>query len=327
MKTKENSALSLQNCYTLIPVLGNRIISGSDLNIKGVYSDGFDTNLPPILFSRLKKVSAKNKKLEEENRLLNKKIQHLSSQLVKQDAAASYGLLVQGMVHNINNPLAIINGRLDLLKLSMQRDFKESDPNIEKYKENISLIKKNLENLTSIVRNTLDRSVNHKSEKKTEIDINSLFEQELKFLEANSFFKHNIQLDYECQPNLPKVVAVYSDLSQIFMNLVQNSIDAMWQSDKKVLTVKLTGTKEQITVKIADTGCGIAEENLQKIFDVFYTTKPKYSTGSENCSPTGTGLGMYMVARLAEEYGITYDIKSRVNEGTSFEIHIPVSNQ
>jgi len=324
MKARENSALSLQNCYTMLPIINKNSMPVQDFIPPGLLASDLDNEVPVMLFNRLKKVSAKNKKLEEENRLLNKKIEHLSSQLVKQDAAASYGLLVQGMVHNLNNPLAVINGRLDLLNLSMQKDHKQGVFNLDKYKENVALIKKNLENLTSMIRNTLARSVNHKSEEKTEIDINSLFEQELKFLEANTFFKHNINLKLETNPDLPKIQAVYSDLSQIFMNIIQNSIDAMWQSREKTLTVKTDSNDQQITVEISDTGCGIAEENLPKIFDVFYTTKPKCSTEIGNSSPTGTGLGMYMVAKLAEEYNMKYEIKSQVNVGTSFKILIPV---
>lgn len=324
MKTKNDGVLKYHNSFTLHPLPQICNTFGKNTALHDLAYDDFEMNVNDFTSTRFKIMSIQNKKLVEENKMLHKKVQHLSSQLVKQDAAASCGLLVQGMVHNLNNPLSIINGRVDLLSMILQQDQKQGQLDPEYYKENLNHLKKAIANITSIVRNTLIRSLNHKSEEKKDIDINSLFEQELNFLEANPFFKHQIKLNFISQPNLPRVNAVYSDLSQIFMNIVQNSIDAMWQSKEKVLTVKTSSRNQQIIVEISDTGCGIAEENIPKIFDVFFTTKPTCSTEVDNCSPTGTGLGMYMVAKIAQEYNITYEIKSKVNEGTSSKIIIPV---
>ncbi|MFQ6617778.1 MAG: sensor histidine kinase, partial [Fidelibacterota bacterium] len=126
--------------------------------------------------------------------------------------------------------------------------------------------------------------------------------------------------------NIPRIKGLYSDFSQSFNNLIKNAIDAMYRSDKKVLTVETGFDGENILVKIGDTGYGISEENIPKLFSPFFTTKPLVGEQKAN-EPTGSGLGLSVTKQILSRYGAKIDVESKVNVGTTFTVKIPADRR
>jgi two-component system NtrC family sensor kinase len=88
------------------------------------------------------------------------------------------------------------------------------------------------------------------------------------------------------------------------------------------LTVRSSRSQDHIILEIGDNGCGIPAENLSSLFDPFFTTKATEVTGDE---PVGTGLGLYMIVRRMEPYEVEIKVDSKVDVGTTFRLHIPLT--
>src|SRR5208283_2038305 len=124
----------------------------------------------------------------------------------------------------------------------------------------------------------------------------------------------NVRIETNLASDLPEVEASPSELQQVFLNMINNSLDAM---DSKGGIVKITSTVsgKHVVVDVADTGEGIPRANLQRIFDPFFTTKP---VGK------GTGLGLSICYGIMKKMGGDLTVNSDVGLGTTFHIHIPV---
>jgi two-component system, NtrC family, sensor kinase len=145
------------------------------------------------------------------------------------------------------------------------------------------------------------------------VDINSVLDETHDFLNKKAMFK-NIALMKEFQPDLPSIVTDGAQLQQVFINIVNNAIDAI----NKDGVIRLI-TKAQdggALVSIADTGPGMPKETQKKIFDPFFTTKP---VGK------GTGLGLSTSYSIVEKLGGQISVESEVDKGTTFHITLPPS--
>lgn len=275
------------------------------------------------LFVKQEELSNAYKIIDEQNKNLQKKVDKQVKEIIKKESAASYGELIQGITHNMNTPLSTINGGIDILKSRLLRDKERGEIDIDSYVNGISRVSGATKNLIQIVKNTMKRSRDENRAEKIDLDINKLLSQELEFLQANMFFKHQIKKEFSFSEEIPTIKAIYSDFSQILLNIIQNGIDAMWETKEKVMKIKTSLIGNKILINISDSGCGIPEKNLKKIFNIFFTTKP--TEEGENNHPVGNGLGLHMVSQLANIYGMKIDVKSKINEGTSFAIEIPIA--
>ena len=224
---------------------------------------------------------------------------------------ASIGLLASGIAHNINTPLMGIYGLAQIMKMKYSSMAEVEDILIQ------------TERVHQIIQNMMWKSRQDQDKTAQELDISELLREELKFLEADLEFKHNIEKDIQLAKGLPVVRGVYSDFSQSIMNIVRNALDAMWDRDSRKLRIATALDGEGIAVEIEDTGCGIPEEKLDHIFAPFFTTKPVLGKEKEN-EPTGTGLGLSTARRLLESYNVTFKVDSVIDKGTKFTLHIPV---
>jgi PAS domain S-box-containing protein len=231
----------------------------------------------------------------------------LERQLVQSERMASVGTVAAGIVHNLKNPLTGIMGFAQLLKLR-QPDSDEADR-----------IVNSAQQMNEMIENILSKSRQKKTPEP--VDINQLLQRELDFLQADRFFKQEVALDIHLEPSLPKITGVYTDLSQVFGNLLRNAAEAMYDQEEKKMTVSTATLKgEGVLVEIGDTGYGIPEENLSELFVPFFTTKE----GDGETEPKGTGLGLYMVQQILNSYGAKIDIESTVGKGTTFQVMIPI---
>jgi two-component system, NtrC family, sensor kinase len=144
--------------------------------------------------------------------------------------------------------------------------------------------------------------------------INSILEECVGFLENEARYR-NITISREFAPDLPTISSDSSQLQQVFLNILNNAIDAMGKDGALTLqTLHLPGSR-QIAIKIADTGPGMSQETMAKIFDPFFTTK---EVGK------GTGLGLSISYSIIEKLGGAITVDSTIGQGTTFTIQLPV---
>jgi two-component system NtrC family sensor kinase len=144
-------------------------------------------------------------------------------------------------------------------------------------------------------------------------DVNQILEQSISLLSRQSSFL-NIQIIKDIDPHVTPINADPGQLNQVFINLLTNAADAM--NGMGILTVRTCSLPEEgkVGVDISDTGCGIPPEILPRIFDPFFTTKDMGK---------GTGLGLSTVYGIIGEHGGTIDVRSHLNEGTTFILRLP----
>jgi CheY-like chemotaxis protein len=154
------------------------------------------------------------------------------------------------------------------------------------------------------------------------VNLNELIKVEMNFLNANMFFKYQVDLHLDLDESLPQVSGVYSHFSQAFMNIVQNALDAMYETTEKKLDIRTRHDEQAVFIDIVDTGCGIPESVRDKVFNLFFTTKPAAMERKGN-EPFGTGLGLSSAHYFIRQYGGDIGIQSEAGQGTTVTVRIP----
>lgn len=238
---------------------------------------------------------------------------YLEEQLKQSQKLEAIGLLASGIAHNINAPLSAIIGFAELMQLTNpdSRELKSITTQSRRIKD--------------IVNNMMLKSRRDQEEELTDVCLNNLLKTELSFFEANLHFKHNIQKEFNFDENLPLIKGVYSDFSQSLLNIIGNAADAMYNSEQKKLIVSTYFKDNKIYVEVKDTGEGISKENIPRLKDPFFTTKPKRGDQEPNV-PIGTGLGLYSTHNLLSKYNAEINIESEVGVGSTFTVILPIDN-
>ena len=225
---------------------------------------------------------------------------------------ASIGRLAAGVAHEINNPLAIINEKAGLMK-----DILEVSDSLEQNKEKflslINGIAESVNRCRTITHRLLGFSRQMEISHET-VDINDTVKEVISFLDKEILYR-NIRLELNLQNNLPKVTTDKGQVQQVFLNIINNAIDAV--KEEGYITVS-SHIKDNHFVRVAikDNGVGIPKENLKHIFEPFYSTKEKGK---------GTGLGLSISYGIMQKLGGTILVESEVNKGTTFIIEVPVN--
>ncbi|MBW1740916.1 MAG: response regulator [Deltaproteobacteria bacterium] len=251
------------------------------------------------------------KKLEEHNRLLEKRVEERTKQLLAVEREAEIGKYASQIVHNLNNPLQAIHGGLELADMIM------SDENIDlkDLRECLHAVKSSAFDLKEIISGILIHARNKALHRSEQIDINEIIKRELDFFRLNPIYKYQIEKHVDLSDNLPCIVGNPIQIKQIIDNLVKNAIDAMEHSPEKRLTVETRLEDKAVVIRISDTGEGIAEEDLARIYSPDFTTKP---------IGKGTGLGLASVKTMVDAYSGDIQVESRKGEGTTFTVRIPI---
>ena len=254
------------------------------------------------------KVLERTRNLQETNR----KLVELQDQLIQAEKMKVIGQFTAGIGHNLRTPLSVILSAADLIKLRGDGDGK-----VGEYADRIA---QQGTRMAEIIENLMEKCIKTQRRQLEGLNINHILKQELSFMEGNLDFKHNVVKAYDFDPDLPEIEGFYGDFSQTFVNLINNAIDAMYQRKIKELKIRTRHDQNHIDVDIQDSGCGIPEEEMEKIFDFSYTTKaPVHQDGS----PCGMGIGLYNSKHLMRKYGAEIRVKSRPEE-TVFTVHIPL---
>ncbi len=225
---------------------------------------------------------------------------------------ATIGRLASGVAHEINNPLAIINEKAGLMK-----DIIEVSDSLEKNKEKfVSLINGIAENVNrcrTITHRLLGFSRRMEISHET-VDINDVVKEVISFLDKEILYRH-IRLELNLQNNLPKVTTDKGQVQQVFLNIINNAIDAVKEEGQIDVSSQVKNNRF-VSVSIRDNGPGIPKENLKHIFEPFYTTKEKGK---------GTGLGLSISYGIMQKLKGTIYVGSELNRGTTFTVEIPIN--
>jgi two-component system, sporulation sensor kinase E len=221
---------------------------------------------------------------------------------------ASLTTLAAGVAHEIKNPLGAISIHLQLLRKALGKKEKQQDTDvlIDKY---FSVLNEEVNRLNGIVIDFLF-AVRPMSLELCEGDLNALIAGLGEFIRAE-LEQSNIRLLLELDEQLPPVLFDERYMKQVLLNLIKNAQAAMPKGG--LLTIATVGRDSEIRISVCDTGTGISQENLKKIFEPYFTTKGN-----------GTGLGLTLVYKIIREHQGEMSVDSREGEGTDFEIILPI---
>ncbi len=236
---------------------------------------------------------------------MEKKLQETHLQLVSSEKMASLGKLAAGIAHEINNPL----GGILIYSSLMMEDILEDDSK----RQDLARIVQEAGRCKDIVKSLLEFA-RQTEPKKEPTDINRAITDGLFFLVNQALF-HNIRIVKELDPFLPFIRGNVGQLKQVFMNIIVNAAEAMHGSGTLTITTSQSPDRKTVLIEFTDTGEGIPEDNLTRIFDPFFTTK---DVGK------GTGLGLATSYGIIEDHGGKISVKSKVGEGTTFTIELPI---
>lgn len=281
-----------------------------------------------------------NRLLREEKQEQEKLIEQLEqakNQLLQQEKLASIGQLAAGVAHEINNPVGYVSSNISMLDryfeglyqvlalyenaesslpddIKQQLKAKKDELYFEDFKSDIKDIiaesKEGVERVKQIVGDMKDFS--HVSEAEWQkADLAVGIDSTLNIVHNELKFKAEVIKEYQA---VPEVECMPSRINQVVMNLLVNAAHAIEEKGK--ITVRLFPLDASwVCIEVEDTGHGIEEKNLCKLFDPFFTTKP---VGK------GTGLGLSLSYSIVESHGGELTVKSKVGEGTTFRLTLPV---
>jgi two-component system NtrC family sensor kinase len=236
----------------------------------------------------------------------------MNDQVIEAGKLASVGELAAGIAHEINNPVAIMVEEAgwiqDLLEEGLAKGDNEREVQraLNQIRTQGTRCKEITHKLLSFARK-IDPTV-------TTFDLNNLVMEIVELSQQRAKYA-NVVIETSLGDGIPSVKASPSEMQQVFLNLVNNAIDAMdpGGGDLDIIT-RLDG--DVVVVSISDTGCGIPQANLQRIFDPFFTTKP---VGK------GTGLGLSIIYGIINKMDGTISVNSAVGQGTTFTLRLPVA--
>lgn len=235
---------------------------------------------------------------------MERKLSRTRQQLLQSEKLAAMGRLTSQIAHELNNPLFGIMNTLELMKT-------EISPR-NKRRKLLDMSLSETMRLADMLKKMLSFS-RPDQEEKFHICINTVLE-EISLLYEKRFRESSIKYRLTPGENMPMILASKDQLRQVFLNMISNAIDAMPDGGTLNITTSFDGGK--VKVIISDTGSGIKDEHLEKIFDSFFTTKTE--------SVKGVGLGLSVCYGFIKEHGGDISVQSKVGEGTTFNICFPV---
>jgi PAS domain S-box-containing protein len=231
----------------------------------------------------------------------------LESQLAQADKLSSIGLLAAGVAHEINTPLAVISSYAQMLSKQLKGDARLG-PVLDK-------ITQQSFRAAEIANGLLNFSRTSTTEFR-ETNLNRVIRDTLSLLD-HQFKTAQIFVDLELCDNLPYINGNPGKLQQVFLNLLLNAKDAMPEGGRLRVTTLANGHVEAV---VADSGSGIAPENLKRIYDPFFTTKTMPKPGDRR----GTGLGLSVSYGIIQEHAGKIHAESAVGSGTTFHLEFPL---
>ncbi|OHB86509.1 MAG: hypothetical protein A3D13_04430 [Planctomycetes bacterium RIFCSPHIGHO2_02_FULL_40_12] len=251
-----------------------------------------------------------NKKLSSINDELvqrNEQLKDTQEQLIRTEKLAAVGTLASGVSHELRNPLSAIKNAVFLLKRKLSRNVM---PDVdEKVLQFLDIMDKEIDRSTRIINDLLGFTRVAKPAR-IRSDIRIVINDAL----SRVTIAENIKLSKDLQSDLPMVTIDANQIGQVLINLIENACQAMTDGGKLQISTRKSKTFTEI--EIADSGCGIPEKEINKIFDPLFTTKPK-----------GIGMGLAVCHGIIDKHNGTIEVKSREGKGTNMIIKLPLEDK
>ncbi len=235
----------------------------------------------------------------------------LEQQVMHSEKLAALGRLAAGVAHEIGNPLTSISTFAQLLREMAKDEFAKSS---------LDIMNKQIQRITDIVRRmsifSRADSLSIKS-----VQLNEALNSTLDLMRIDKRMKSTIEITVSLDAGLPRTMIDEAQISQVFINIILNALDAMPDGGKLTVSTRKGRDdqgRESVMIEFADTGLGIPEKELQKIFDPFYTTKEE---------GIGTGLGLSLSYNIVKRFKGDIKVESEIKRGTIFTVILPVEKE
>jgi len=235
----------------------------------------------------------------------------LEQQVMHSEKLAALGRLAAGVAHEIGNPLTSISTFAQIMREMATDEFS---------KTSLDIINTHIQRITDIVRRlsifSRADSLSIKS-----VQLNEVLNSTLDLMRIDKRMKSTIEITVSLDASLPRTMIDEAQISQVFINIILNALDAMPDGGNLAVSTRKKRDdqgREIILIEFADTGAGIPEGDLQKIFDPFYTTKD---------ADKGTGLGLSLSYNIVKQFKGEIKVESEVNRGTIFTVLLPVEKE
>jgi two-component system NtrC family sensor kinase len=236
---------------------------------------------------------------------MERELREIQQALLLSEKLAAMGRLTSQIAHELNNPIYGIMNTLELLKTEI--------PPESKRRRILDLSLSEIQRLSEMLRNMLSFS-KPEEEKRRPIKIDELIEGILLVMEKQ-MRESNIQVEISFNPDIPEIMASTNQMRQVMLNILKNAKEAMPKGG--TLTVRTSREDNRVLIHIQDTGMGVPEENRDKIFEAFFTTKQKVK---------GVGLGLSVCYGIIKDHGGDIKVESEEGKGTTFIISLPVES-
>jgi two-component system NtrC family sensor kinase len=299
-------------------VLGTKRISDGDLNhFIPVKTNDEMGHLASSFNQMTRDLGKAREEIEEGIRNLEQKVEERTtelkvtqSQLLHSEKLAAVGKLAATVAHEINNPLTGVYTYIRLMERKLQQGA-PGEGDLEKYRAYLQTMRREVERTTAIVQNLLDFT-RPKEPVRKPLNLATVIDESLILLQ-NKLRLNNVEVVNDMQP-LPDVLADSGHMKQVFINLMVNACEAMEGGGTMTIASEHDEKENTATVSVRDTGVGIEKENIERIFDPFFSTKEK-----------GTGLGLSVVSGIVSRHNGKVEIDSCPGKGTSIRVTLPIT--
>jgi signal transduction histidine kinase len=281
--------------------------------VAGIKSGAFDYLTKPVEFDHLlgKIVQAYDKIVSDREQKAAKAYKaRIEQQMIATERLAALGTLAAGVAHEINNPLAIINESAGYLRTVLKKNELAEIPHRASIDKALEKIETGVKRARTITHQLLADVGKHEPVL-TEVDLPALVGETARLIRRDADRKRiQVNLEADCDP--PTLWADPNQIRQVLINLLNNAMHATEEGGR--ITVRLQRTDAGVAIEIVDSGTGIPKENLDRIFEPFFSTK---------APGKGTGLGLFVSRDIIEKAGGELAVESCLGEGSCFRIHLP----
>ncbi len=281
--------------------------------VAGIKSGAFDYLTKPIeleqLIGKIQQAHDKIRRAAEKQREAAYRAR-MEQQMIATERLASLGTLATGVAHEINNPLAIIKESAGWMRLILKNPQMADIPRREDFEKAIGKIENAIERARRITYQLLG-SVQKQEAAVTEVHLPALVDETLELLQRE-IATRSVAVQRETAAGAETIWSDPYQLRQVLINLLSNAVQASAAGGRIDVRLKLQG--DGIALEIADTGKGIPKENLEKIFEPFFSTKPPGQ---------GTGLGLFVTRGIVQKLGGSITVESRLGGGACFRVVLP----
>lgn len=248
---------------------------------------------------------------------VGKRLIQATQESIRSERLAAVGLLVAGVAHHFNN----LNTPILMYASSILKNADLS----QRVRDRVKKIEKAARQAGDLTEMLMALASDRKYKKKP-VDLNQLV-QDVIDIESITMREHEITVDLDLG-SIPEACIAENDIRHVVMNLLKNAQHAMIAGPERKITVRTWHQDDMVHLSIADTGCGIAADALQKLFSPFYTKKGEFSEPDSPMSQVkGTGIGLYAAKKIAEDHGGDITVASELGRGSTFTMSLSGSGK